>query len=101
VHGSRIHSSEGSFLRYEYLESSRGQLLVLMSDVGVVDVMVGDSKRDLLMGAARRFPSAGFVPDRGVHGRWVGLVLARIESQESGAVIPVDLGFCDRLRLAG
>lgn len=98
---SRIQSSEGSFLRYACVESSRGRLLVLMSETGVVDVILGDSRRQLLSEAARRFPSAGFIPDRGVHSLWVAAVVVRVELPETGMVIPVDLGFCRRLRPTG
>lgn len=59
---SRIQSCEGGFLRYACVESAEGRLLVLMSDLGVVDVIRGDSKTEMLSCAARRFPTAGFVP---------------------------------------
>jgi hypothetical protein len=98
---SRVQLCEGGFLRYACVESARGLLLVLMSDRGVVDVVLGDSKTDMLSCAARRFPSAGFVPDKGSHSLWVAAVVARVELPGIGVVIPVDLGFGYRLRAAG
>jgi hypothetical protein len=98
---SRIQNCEGGFLRYACVESARGRLLVLMSDQGVVDVILGDSKTEMLSCAARRFPSAGFVPDKGAHSVWVAAVVARVELPEVGMVIPVDLGFGYRLRPTG
>ncbi len=98
---SRIQDCEGGFLRYACVESARGRLLVLMSDRGVVDVIHGDSKSEMLSCAARRFPSAGFVPDRDMHSVWVAAVVARVELPEIGMVVPIDLGFGHRLRPTG
>lgn len=98
---SRIHSCNDRFLRYACVESAQGRLLVLMSDQGVVDVILGDSKTEMLSRAAKRFPAAGFVPDRGVHAVWVAAVVSRVELPEGGIVIPIDLGFGYRLRPAG
>lgn len=97
---ARTHGREDSFLRYACVESSQGRLLVLMSDRGVVDVVFGDSKTEMLSCAARRFPTAGFVPDRGAHAVWVAAVVSRVELPERGMVIPIDLAFGHRLRPA-
>lgn len=93
--------SEDAFLQYTYAESAIGRLLVLMSDHGVVDVILGDERVQMLSCAARRFPARGFVPDRGAHSEWVAAVVKRLELPGHGAVIPVDLGTGYTLRAAG
>lgn len=101
MYGSELNSPEDAFLRYAYAESASGRLLVLMSRRGVVDVILGDDRVQLLKAAAKRFPSMGFIPDRGVHSEWVAVVVKRIELPEPCVVIPVDVGFDSGLRAAG
>jgi len=99
--GLAFSDSEDAFLRYSYYESSSGRLLVLMSRRGVVDVILGDEKLQMLLAAAKRFPATGFVPDRGAHAEWVAAVVTRFEMPGIGVVVPVDLGFGYGLRAAG
>ena len=101
MYDSRIRYAQDAFLRYSYAESAAGRLLVLMSDQGVVDVILGEDKVGMLSCAANRFPARGFVPDRGVHDTWVAAIVKRLELPEHGAVIPVDLGTGYGLRAAG
>jgi len=74
--------------------------MVLMSERGVVDIILGDSRVEMLSGAMRRFPRVGLIPDRAVHSSWVAAVVRRVELPESEYAIPVDLG-CHCLVAAG
>ncbi len=94
-------SSERCIMRYAYVESSCGPLLVLMSDRGVVDVISGDSSTQMLSRAVRRFPDIGFIPDRGTHSTWVAAVTRRVEMASGDSIIPLDLGFDYQCRAAG
>lgn len=97
-----IDTSESWFLRYDSAESSIGRILVLMSDDGVVDVILGDSLSQMLWQARQRFPGSGFVPDRGRHLDWVAAVVKRLETTAPGCdVVPLDLGFGFAGRAAG
>lgn len=91
---------EDGFLRYECVESSIGRLLVAMSEHGVVDVILGDSRAQLLCSAVQRFPNTGFIPDRAIHAEWVASVVRHIELPQSGHAVPVDLEFRHQARAA-
>ena len=82
---------DADFYSYTCAESGVGRLLVVMTDSGVVDVVSGDTRQELLSTAMARHPGFGFMPDRGVHAHWVAAVVRRIERQSIGAIIPVDL----------
>jgi len=90
---------EGS-LRYACVETSMGRLLVVMSDRGVVDVILGDSLEQMLSSALKRFPDAGLFPDRGHHSEWVAAVVKRVEALDGGYAIPAT-AYDDRCRAAG
>ena len=89
------------FYRYACAESSVGRLLIVMTETGVVDVVSGDSRQELLSAAMARHPGFGFMPDRGEHAHWVAAVVRRIEKQSIGASIPVDLDARRLRRTAG
>lgn len=91
---------ETGFLRYECVESSIGRLLVVMSEQGVVDVILGDSRAQLLSSAVRRFPNTGFIPDRAAHAEWVASIVRHIELPYASRVVPVDLGSRRQTRVA-
>lgn len=92
--------SEASFLRYSCVETQVGTLLVLMSESGVVDVILGDTRAHLLERAVQRFPGLGFIPDRGRHATWVSAVIHRLDSACQLAPVPLDLGFTRERRTA-
>jgi hypothetical protein len=79
-----------SFFRYTCAESSVGRILVVMTDDGVVDVIRGDSRKELLSTALARHPGAGMIPDRGVHSQWVAAIVKRIERPGSEYGVPID-----------
>jgi hypothetical protein len=58
-----------------------------MGDSGVVDVVFGDSPRQMLSNGLRRHPGMGLFPDRGDHAEWVAAVVARIESGSRAAAV--------------
>lgn len=95
-----VRASEDQFLHYAHVESSRGLLLVVMSDLGVVDILRGHCKRQMLRDAVRRFPDVGFVPDHGARAGWVAAIVHRVETPRASAEIPIDLEFCYRRRAA-
>jgi len=70
---------ENGSLRYAYAESSVGWLLIVIGETGVADVILGDSPRQMLSCALKRFPGMGLFPDLGAHAEWVAAVIARIE----------------------
>jgi hypothetical protein len=78
------------FFRYTCAESSVGRILVVMTDVGVVDIIRGDSQKELLSTALARHPGAGLIPDRGVHAQWVAAIVERIEKPGGECGIPID-----------
>ena len=78
------------FYRYACTESSAGRLLVVMTDAGVVDVIRGDSRKELLSAALARHPGAGLIPDRGVHAHWVAAIVKRVERPGREYGIPLD-----------
>lgn len=78
------------FLRYACVESGAGRLLVVMTDRGVVDVILGDDQSELLDAALARFPGSALLPDDGTHAEWVGAVVKRIETHSATAWYPVD-----------
>ena len=88
--GPRSTDVEDSYL-YSCAESSLGRLLVVMTDRGVVDVISGDSLKQLLSAAVARHPGAGFIPDRGAHGEWVAAVVRRVEMPGASIAVPYDL----------
>jgi hypothetical protein len=79
-----------NFFRYTCAESSVGRILVVMSDGGVVDVIRGDSRKELLSAALARHPGAGLIPDKGVHSQWVAAIVKRIEKPGSEYGVPID-----------
>jgi hypothetical protein len=79
-----------NFFRYTCAESSVGRILVVMTDGGVVDIIRGDSRKELLSAALARHPGAGLIPDRGVHSQWVAAIVKRIEKPGSEYGIPVN-----------
>jgi hypothetical protein len=79
-----------NFFRYTCAESSVGRILVVMTEVGVVDIIRGDSRKELLSTALARHPGAGLIPDRGVHSQWVAAIVKRIEKPGSEYGIPID-----------
>ena len=87
--------------RYACAESSVGRILVVMTDYGVVDVIRGDSLRELLAAAVARHPAAGMIPDRGVHALWVAAVVKRLGFPGSDYSVPLDLGTSYDHRAAG
>jgi hypothetical protein len=80
------------FFRYTCAESSAGRILVVMSDDGVVDVIRGDSRAELLSAALSRHPGAGMIPDKGVHPQWVAAIVKRIEQPGGEYGFPLDDG---------
>lgn len=88
------------FLWYSCVESSAGSLLILMSELGVVDVIHGDSRAQLLSDAVQRFPHAGLIPAGATHGDWAVSVVKRIELPCYCSVFPIDLGPTRALPLA-
>jgi hypothetical protein len=95
-----LHGSEEHTLRYECAETSVGRLLVVISEHGVVDVLLGDSLHEMLSRATKRFPNSGFFPDRGLHSDWVAAVVKRVELPAASDLIPIDLTFDRRRRAA-
>ena len=89
------------FYRYACTESSAGRLLVVMTDDGVVDVIRGDSRKELLSAALARHPGAGLIPDCGAHDLWVAAIVKRIERPVSEYGIPLDRGTGYERRAAG
>jgi hypothetical protein len=89
------------FYRYACTESSVGRLLVLMTDDGVVDIIRGDSRSELLSAALARHAGAGLIPDRGVHAHWVASIVKRIELPGSEYGAPLDRGTGYERRAAG
>jgi hypothetical protein len=80
------------FYRYECAESRVGRILVVMTDDGVVDIIRGDSRKELLSSALARHPGAAMIPDRGVHAMWVAAIVKRIEQPGSEYDAPLDGG---------
>jgi len=81
------------FLWYACAESSKGRLLVVMSERGAVDVILGETRSGMLSEALRRFADTSFLPDGGRHAEWVAAIVKRLELPKlGGVVIPVDLG---------
>lgn len=78
------------FLRYAYHASPVGNLIVLMSERGIVDIVLGDSYLYPLVEAARRYPGVGFLPDPGSHTDWVAAAVERFTSPHDHAPFPVD-----------
>ena len=78
--------------RYACAETSVGRLLVVMTEDGVVDVIRGDSRKELLSAALARHTGACLIPDRGVHAQWVASVVKRIERPGSAYDVPFDSG---------
>jgi hypothetical protein len=78
------------FFRYTCAESSVGRILVVMTDGGVVDIIRGDSRKELLTAALSRHPGAGLIPDKGVHSQWVAAIVKRIEKPGSEYGVPID-----------
>jgi len=82
---------ENGSLRYAFVESSIGRLLVVIGENGVVDVVLGDSPRQMLSSALARFPGMGLFPDRGASADQVAAVVKRIEYGASVAVAAASL----------
>jgi hypothetical protein len=78
------------FFRYAYAESGVGRILVVMTDAGVVDIIRGDNRKELLCAALARHPGAGLIPDRGVHMQWVAAIVKRIERPGNEYGAPID-----------
>jgi hypothetical protein len=95
-----IDASE-QFYRYAYVETSVGRLLVVMTDEGIVDVVSGEDRKELVSTAMARHPGKGFIPDRGVHTHWVAAIVRRIEQPGCGHVVPIDLAAGYGRRAAG
>lgn len=91
MHDMTVKGSENGLLRYTRVESSKGGLLVVMSDRGVVDIILGESHEEALSNAASRFPGRAFVPDLGAHAEWTSAVARRIDMPRAGTTFPVDL----------
>jgi len=88
-------------LRYACAETSVGRLLVVLSEHGVVDVILGDTHEEMLSRALKHFPGAGLFPDRGLHASWVAAVVKRVELPAAvPEVVPLDLDFDCRCRAA-
>lgn len=88
----KVNGAEKACLRYERVESSTGALLVVMSDQGVVDIVLGGTHAETLSSAVRRFPGTRFVPDRGAHSDWAAAVVRRLDRLREGVAFPIDLG---------
>lgn len=78
------------FLRYAFQPSPVGNLIVLMSDHGIVDIILSDSHLHPLTEAIRRYPGVGFLPAPGSHRHWVTAAVSRLESPRVHAPFPVD-----------
>jgi len=100
MHHGVFQGPEDHTLRYACAETSVGRLLVVISEHGVVDVILGDSLHEMLSRAVKRFPGSGFFPDKGQHSDWVAAVVKRVELPESGDLVPIDLAFDRRCRAA-
>jgi len=73
--------------RYACADSDVGPLLVVMSEDGLLDVILGESLDELLRAAAAWHPGVCFTPDRGIHAEWVASVVRRFEQPASGVVV--------------
>ncbi len=78
--------------RYALAEWRGDRIVIVMSELGVVDVAIGETDDEVLSQVCRRFPNAGFVPDRGLRAAWVRGVLARLERPATAVLVPLDLG---------
>jgi hypothetical protein len=87
-------------LRYGCVAALDGYVLVVMSEVGVVDLIAGDERNDLLSEAARRLPGMVLVPDDGTRADWVAGVIRRLELPNPRGDFPVDLAFGQQARVA-
>jgi hypothetical protein len=85
-------AESGHFYRYECAEARVGRILIVMTDDGVVDVIRGDGRKELLSSALARHPGAALIPDRGVHAIWVAAIIKRIELPGSEYDAPLDDG---------
>ena len=101
MEGSIGTSADEGFLWYRCVEWSSGSLLILISELGVVDVIPGDSRAQLLREAGRRFPHAGLLPAGVTHSCWAASVARRIELPCRCSTFPIDLGLQRDLRLVG
>ena len=93
IHGAPLY-------RFACVESSVGRILIAMTDRGVVDIIRGDSRAELLRAALTRHPGADFVPDSGEHAHWVAAILKRIERPDLECCVPFDIGPHRRCRAA-
>jgi AraC family transcriptional regulator of adaptative response/methylated-DNA-[protein]-cysteine methyltransferase len=91
---------DSAIYRYAFADWRNDRIVIVMSEQGVVDVVIGDEDEEILREMCRRFPEVGFVPDRGHRAVWVRAVLTRLERPGSGICVPLDLGGRGRGRLS-
>jgi hypothetical protein len=85
-----------TILLYEEWTTRAGRVLVVMSQLGVVDVVLAEhavSPAELVASVQSRFPDAVLVPDRGVHGLWAAAAVARIDGSHTDFAAPIDFGW--------
>jgi hypothetical protein len=83
-------------LRYVASPTRFGNVLVLMSREGVVDVVLygrETTPSNLLLSLRARFPRTALLPDEGTHSSWVAAVVAHLEGARPELGVPVDLAW--------
>lgn len=83
-------------LHYIVMPTRVGQVLVVMSGSGVVDVVLGTSGTsagDPTRRLGSRFPGTRLVEGDAKHRRWAAAVVARIDGAHTETDAPVDLAW--------
>ncbi|MEP6573902.1 MAG: bifunctional DNA-binding transcriptional regulator/O6-methylguanine-DNA methyltransferase Ada [Gemmatimonadota bacterium] len=81
----------GMEIRFTTAETAFGRLLVAATERGVCAVTLGSSEESLERALAEEYPEALLERAENGLGKWVGAIIRRIESGETGIAVPLDL----------
>ena len=89
--GAYRRGGEDLAITYGIVTSSLGRVLVAQTARGVCAVTLGASEPELERALANEFPAASRVRDDAAVASWAGKVVAVIDGQGRGQVVPLDL----------
>lgn len=82
---------EGVLIRYAFVESPIGRMMVAATDRGISSIAFGDSETRLIQGLRREYPKATLKRGDAVLRGWIGGLLKQMHDRQPQGELPVDI----------
>jgi len=81
----------GEEIRFLVGESSLGKVLIAQSNKGIVSILIGEDRQELIHELQKRFPRSHIVPEPSDKENLLAKVIAFVEKPEENLYLPLDV----------